>query len=246
MAIQGADFYGHGDVCDRHTERRQRSRSANESLEKPVFYDLLGDVNGCRILDLGCGDGISAIELLAKGCDHYLGVDSSKKMVETAKERLAGTTAEVRHSKIEEWEFTPDSFDLTISRLALHYVPDFDLVCSGVFRTLRPRGRFVFSVVHPVVSSCDRSRQQGTSGGRQDWIVDDYFVAGPREVVFLDEKVTQFHRTIEEMFGSVTTAGFSVEKLRESRPRPENFEDKELYERRLRIPLMLFFSCGKN
>lgn len=144
---------------------------------------------------------------------------------------------------IESWEFPKKQFDLVVSRLALHYVSDINDIFRKVHITLKENGRFVFSIVHPVITSSDKSRHPGSL--RQDWIVDDYFSPGSREVVLRDEYVTQYHRTIEDLYGGLQRSGFRVEHLRESKPRQENFEDEELFQRRKRIPLFLFFSSIK-
>jgi 2-polyprenyl-3-methyl-5-hydroxy-6-metoxy-1,4-benzoquinol methylase len=38
-----------------------------EQLERQVMLDLIGDVSGKNILDVGCGDGEFAIEMARKG-----------------------------------------------------------------------------------------------------------------------------------------------------------------------------------
>ena len=52
-------------------KRRYRETSPNESLEKPAFFQLVGDVKGKKILDLGCGDAKFGKELLEKDCHSY-------------------------------------------------------------------------------------------------------------------------------------------------------------------------------
>jgi SAM-dependent methyltransferase len=173
-----------------------------------------------------------------------MGIEASHNMVALAQSNLHGTLGRVVHSKIEEWSYPAESFDLVISRLALHYVPNLDETFKNVNNTLRQAGKFVFSIVHPVITSCDRSREGG--GIRQDWIVDDYFTTGPRKVRFMGKFVEQFHRTIEDIYKPLQDAGFQIEQLRESRPQPEHFADESLYERRKRIPLFLFLSGRKR
>lgn len=90
-----------------------------------------------------------------------------------------------------------------------------------------------------VITSCNKSRADG--GQRQDWIVDDYFIPGPRSVYLFRQHITQYHRTIEDLFTALQQAGFTVEALRESRPQRAHFADETLYERRNRIPLFLIF-----
>jgi SAM-dependent methyltransferase len=95
-----------------------------------------------------------------------------------AQRTLAGSAGQVIHRTIEAWDYPEAVFDLVVSRLVLHYIEDFAAVCAHVYQTLTHNGRFIFSVAHPVVTSCERSWQ--LSGVRQDWIVDSYFVPGPR------------------------------------------------------------------
>ena len=92
--------------------------------------------------------------------------------------------------------------------MALHYVEDIRAVCAQVFQTLVPGGRFVFSVEHPVITSCDRAWQSG--GPRQHWIVDGYFETGPRVTSWMGGRVVKYHRTIEDYFGALAGAGFRV------------------------------------
>lgn len=240
----GATYFNDDRRFTDYAEHRHRPNSPNETLERPVIVELVGDVTALDILDLGCGDGLYGRELLAAGCRSYTGLESAQSMVAVARGAVSGATAEIVHNKIEEWPFPNEQFDLVVSRLALHYVADLATTFHQVYKTLRRGGRFVFSMVHPVITSSDKSR--GGGGQRLDWIVDDYFVPGPRSVYFMGDQVEQYHRTIEEIFGAMQQAGFVVEQLRESCPQPQHFTDEELLERRRRIPLFLFLAGRRS
>jgi SAM-dependent methyltransferase len=127
--------------------------------------------------------------------------------------------------------------------MALHYVEDIEAAFQRVLRTLVPGGRFVFSVEHPVLTSCDRGRPPDSK--RQDWIVDDYHVSGRRVTTWMGKEVVKYHHTVAEFFGALTGAGFLVEGLREGRPRRERFVREETYLRRLRIPIFLVMAARK-
>jgi SAM-dependent methyltransferase len=111
-------------------------------------------------------------------------------------------------------DLSPPTFDGVLSRLALHYIADVDDVFQQVFQTLRPAGRFVFSVEHPVLTSSDRAWQAG--GLRQEWIVDHYFDVGRWVTQWLGAPVVKYQRTVEAYVLGLQTAGFAVECLRES------------------------------
>lgn len=241
MGKNGPEFYDDEEVFATYASRRARIDGPNESLEKPIFNELMGDLTGLRILDLGCGNAAFGLEALQQGCQSYLGIDGSHKMMQAAKEKLAGTPGKAVRATIETWNYPPKQFDLVTSRLALHYVQEIEPVFARIYQALVEGGRFIFSIEHPVITSCDRAWQQ-TDGVRQDWIVDNYFETGTRITKWMGGDVIKYHRTIEDYFVALRSAGFLVDALRESRPQEARFRDIATYERRKRIPLMLFFS----
>lgn len=237
------DFYEDDKVLQEYLEFRNSLESPNESMEKPAFLELLGDVQNKMILDLGCGDAKFGVELFEKGCASYLGIEPSTKMLEFAKRNLSNTKGNVEQTTIEAWSYPAERFDLVISRLALHYVENLDEAFRNIYKTLKPNGRFVFSVMHPAMTSCDKSRENNEL--RTSWIVDDYFQQGARRVRLHNGFVTQYHRTLETTITSLQKAGFVLEQVREGCPKAENFTDETLYQRRMRIPLFLILSCRK-
>lgn len=243
MVHKGPGFYDDPVIHDEYMARRQRAESANTLLERPIFYEMLGDPRGLRVLDLGCGDAQFGRELLELGCQSYVGVDGSRKMVERATETLRGTSGEVLQGTIEEMELAPEQFDLVVSRLALHYIADLTPTFLQVHRCLSTGGRFLFSVEHPVITSCNASLE--ASARRGAWLVDDYFATGKRDVQWLDGVVEKHHRTVEDFFSLLQNNGFRVELLRESRPERERFATEEEFLRRARIPLFLFMAGRK-
>jgi SAM-dependent methyltransferase len=244
MSTRGPAFYDDDTIFATYMAHRQEPDNPPDTLEKPVLLDLVGEVAGLHILDLGCGAAVFGRTALEQGCRTYVGVEGSRNMVAMAKKTLADSVGEVIHATLEAWDYPTAAFDLVVSRLALHYIEDFAAVCTHVYQTLAPSGRFIFSVEHPVITSCAQSWQ--SVGSRQDWIVDTYFVGGPRSTTWLGGEVVRYHRTVEEYFGSLQRAGFVVEQLRESCPRPELFADEAAYEQHKRVPLFLFLAARKQ
>ncbi len=243
VVYEGSRFYDNEAVFETYVQRRQRADNPNDTLEKPVVLALLGAVEGCDLLDLGCGDAGLGHELLAQGAASYLGVDGSHRMVDQAARHLAGTAGRVEQADIRFWTYPPGAFDRVLARLVLHYIDDIDRLFDQVWRTLRSGGLFVFSVEHPVITSSDRAWQG--NGARQAWIVDDYFDSGRRVTRWMGEQVVKYHRTVEDYFGGLQTAGFVVEHLRESKPDRRWFADEATYQRRKRIPLFLCLAARK-
>ena len=240
--LPGPDFYDEEAVFATSMASRERLDNPNDTLERPILLELTGDLRGRRILDLGCGAATFGRFALSQGCHSYVGLEASRNMVAAAQQTLAATTGGVEHTPMESWTYPESTFDLVVSSLALQYVAELGTVLGLVHRTLIPGGRFVFSVEHPVITSCARGCR---TPQRQDWIGDDYFVVGPRQTSWLGGEVIRHHRTVEGYFGGMQEAGFNVDRLRESHPRRERFTDAAEYERRKRIPLFLFLAGHK-
>jgi len=219
--------------------------SANYVMEEPALLDALGDVRGLRVLDLGCGTAAIGRRLIEAGCESYLGLDASARMVDAAREELLGTSGEVRRSGIEEFSASPDSYDLVISRMALHYVEDLGTALAACHACLGASGRMVFTVVHPVVTSHDA--RPSTSERRTSWVVDDYFATGPRHQEWLGGRVVWHHRTVEQYVVGFQRAGFALTALSECAPRSDRFAgDDGEYARRRRIPLFLLLAGQRS
>ncbi|MDO8055939.1 MAG: class I SAM-dependent methyltransferase [Candidatus Hermodarchaeota archaeon] len=121
----------------------------NAYLERPAMLSLLPDVNGKHVLDAGCGPGLYAEMLLAKGA-MVTAIDVSPKMIQFAKQRV-GNRATIRHANLEEpLDFLADrSVDLVFSSLVLDYVDDWESLFGEFARILVDGGFFLFSTEHP-------------------------------------------------------------------------------------------------
>lgn len=117
-------------------KRYQADAGYVAELGKPVL-DLLDPKPGERVLDLGCGDGVLTLEIARLGCD-VVGIDASAEMVEAA--RLSGVEARLGDGSALSFV---GEFDAVFTNAALHWIRPPEAVISGVWRSLRPGGRFV-------------------------------------------------------------------------------------------------------
>ena len=244
MEFRGASVYDEGEFYESYMKRRSRPESPNNIIEKPILLEMVGNVSGKRVLDLGCGDAEIGVEVLKLGGASYVGVEGAKNMALAAAKNLEGTSGQIILSSMEAWQPRPRQYDLVLSRFALHYLADLSSVFTKVHNSLVPGGKFIFSVQHPVLTSSTKSAEG--SGKRTDWVVDDYFNQGERTEPWIGKKVIKYHRTTEEYFQLLLQTGFRVDDLREGTPREENFSSREEYERRMRIPLVLMISGTKQ
>lgn len=103
----------------------------------PPVLALLAPKAGERILDLGCGTGVWAEEMVRRGCE-VVGVDTNPRAVEAAKAR----GVDARLINAEALPFS-DEFDAVFSNASLHWMRHPGRVIACVARALKSGGRFV-------------------------------------------------------------------------------------------------------
>ena len=93
--------------------------------EWETLETLLPDFAGRRVLDLGCGYGWHCIYAAEHGAASVTGVDLSEKMLAVAREKTRLPQVTYLRGDMAEIAFPPDSFDVVLSSLAIHYLPSF-------------------------------------------------------------------------------------------------------------------------
>lgn len=120
-------------------------------LEIPTVLDLLGDLDGLRILDFGCGTGMYSRWMKQRGARQVVGYDLSEGMLAYARRRNEREPLGLAFTS----ELPPDfdgSFDLVLAVYVLPYATSWDellALCRDMARLLRPDGRLVTLPIHP-------------------------------------------------------------------------------------------------
>ena len=207
-----------------------KSRAISDYTELPAVLSLAGDVRNLCVLDAGCGPGRHAKELIGRGA-RLIGIDISEEMVALARKRCGGR-GEFLRADFESAEFAPASFDLITASLCLMYSKEVRPVFDNFSRWLKPEGRLVFSLYHPVrffvkIPDFDFSKS------RKVWI----------HLEGCDVTVFNYYHPLPKYFDALAESGFEVMRLIEptlSRRRkgwPEDF---------YRVPRSLVIAARKR
>lgn len=208
---------------------------------------LLPAFSGKRVLDIGCGFGWHCIYAAQHGALRVLGTDISEKMLTVAREKTTFPNVEYKRIAMEDIDFAPDSFDVVISSLAFHYTPNFEDICRRISNSLAPDGDFVFSVEHPIFTAFGtQDWAYDADGNRTHWPVDNYFMEGKRNAVFLGEEVTKYHKTLTTYLGTLLQTGFAIINIIEPQPAAHLLDTVEGMRDELRRPMMLLVSAKKT
>jgi ubiquinone/menaquinone biosynthesis C-methylase UbiE len=183
----------------------------NAYYERPAMLELAGDVDGHRVLDAGCGAGLLAAALRAKGAK-VTGFDASPAMVDLAKNRLGEDAAVHVADLAEPLPFDDAEFDDVIASLVLHYLRDWTAPLAEMRRVLKPGGRLLLSVNHP--ASFKLANLDADYFAVTEWS-DEYTFNGETAVL------TYWHRPLHAMTTAFTDAGFRISAISEPPPAPD-------------------------
>ncbi|MDD9205892.1 class I SAM-dependent methyltransferase, partial [Georgenia sp. 10Sc9-8] len=113
---------------------------------------LLGDLTAARVLEVGCGAAQCSRWLVGHGVE-VVATDAAPGMLAQAArlDDATGITVPVLVADARRLPLADAAFDVAFTAFgALPFVPDAVAVHREVARVLRPGGRWVFSVSHPV------------------------------------------------------------------------------------------------
>ena len=103
------------------------------------FADLAGVRPGQQVLDVGCGPGALAAELVSRvGADAVSAVEPSASFAAATRERLPGV--DVRLSPAEQLPFPDGAFDAAMAQLVVHFMADPVTGLREMGRVTRPGG----------------------------------------------------------------------------------------------------------
>ena len=112
-------------------------------LELKTLFDLIGSSQGTKMLDVGIGTGIFALEFAKRGVE-VSGIDPSEKMIEIAVKR--GLNA--RLGSGEDIPFGDDLFDVVLSMTSMEFSSDPDKFISEMARVAKPSGIIIVAVLN--------------------------------------------------------------------------------------------------
>ncbi len=147
------------DGYDRWAKVYDDDQNPLQGLEGPLVQQACGNVQGLRVLDMGCGTGRHALWLAQAGA-RVTGIDFSEAMLVKAHEKTTDYSIElIAHDLHQRLPFAAGEFDLVVSGLVLEHIADLAHYFSEVARVLDNPARAVISAMHPAMFLRDSQAQ---------------------------------------------------------------------------------------
>jgi 2-polyprenyl-3-methyl-5-hydroxy-6-metoxy-1,4-benzoquinol methylase len=185
-----------------------------------AVLDLLGNVAGARVLDLGCGEGYLS-RILARGGAQVQGIDGSREMIRLAEKQWAGAKGNFIVGDIRDrLPYGEGSFTHVICNMVLMDLEDIDVVFREANRVLEDKGLLVASVVHPCFFLATVEWQESDSGS--PCFMPTHRYVEPRRVnktlaeIEPQVDVVHYHRPIQDYVNSILRAELRLVTLRET------------------------------
>ena len=198
-------------------------------LIRPAAERLLGEVAGCRVLDVACGNGSVARRLTELGA-RVTAIDIARGMLEHARRRGTAEAASIDYRECDATDtdallaLGEGAFDAVVCNMALMDMSQIAPLASAIPRLLAAGGRFVFSITHPCfnrlgirfVSEFEHTAGQAVS--RQGIFISHYLTPASGEGVAIDGQPVNhlyFDRPLSLLLGPFLEAGLALDGLEE-------------------------------
>jgi len=196
------------DLAPDYERARSREDSLDRLVEWPAQRDLLGDVMGLSLLDLGCGNGGKLAELMIEGgATTAVGIDVSGNFLSAPPPGL-----ELIQGDLNECDSLPGlagrTFDRILFLQSFGYAKDSVRTLRAARTMLADDGFILLTRTQPIRYAVERAEQSGTSLG------EEYFSTAPYtyHTGWNDEiALTKRTYTISDLINVFNAAGLWIE-----------------------------------
>jgi ubiquinone/menaquinone biosynthesis C-methylase UbiE len=215
-------------------------------IQLPAILNLLGNLHGKSLIDIGCGPGNYSVEFAKRGAN-VLSIDLSQKMLDNARNnaKMADVNLTLQKADAHSIPCQDNSFDIAVIILAILN----EKIIKEAARALKPGGLILISDTHPTLEAKGRWKSNKIGTPR---IIEDYFSREKKkwqikygiEHTIILEYYTQ---TIEQGVNMIADAGFRILRIVEPKPGKDlQKSDPVHYDKCSRIPSFIIYLTQKH
>ncbi len=216
---------------------------AHKYLLIPNLLRVLPDVNGKRVIDLGCGTGIISSLLVKKGAE-VTGIDISKNMIKIAKTRVKGARFLV--GDIENMDLPSGYFDIGVCVLTMDYISDMKRVLREINRVLKKSGTLILIVRNPFVSSTKPIDSRHKHVRKFYYYFKEYKIRYAWDEFHNNLVDYEIHRPMENFTKQFVSNGFIISYYFDLKPINQKNKNRKWIDYNLRVPKFSGFKLVKS
>lgn len=214
---------------------------ADPEYEEQILPLVAGWLSGYdRVCDLGCGEGQVARRLAAGGASLVVGIEPSGAQVEVAHQRGGGPV--YLRAGASSVPLADDSVDAVVVCLVFEHIDDITVPLAEVARILRPGGRFMLLLNHPLLQTPDSGWVDDhlVDPPEQYWQVGNYLApAAVVEEVAKGVYIRFVHRPLSHYVNAAAACGLVLEAMEEPAPPPGFLAAAPAYPDAAHIPRLM-------
>ncbi len=197
------------------------------------------------VLDVGTGEGqVARLAASVPGVARVVGVDFARAQLDVATQRAGGPA--YARAMAGALPFPSESFDAVIACLVFEHIDDADGAIAEVGRVLRPGGRFLYFLNHPLLQAPGSGWIDDHILEEQYWRIGPYLVEDTTlEEVEKDVFLPFVHRPLSRYVNALADAGLVIRRMEEPPPPPGFLARAQEYRDAATIPRLLFLRVEK-
>ncbi|MBC3211422.1 MULTISPECIES: class I SAM-dependent methyltransferase [Serratia] len=239
------NIYDNQTFFDGYAQLSRSVQGLDGAPEWSTIRSILPDLQGKKVVDLGCGYGWFCRSAREQGAAQVLGMDLSEKMLGKAKEMTKDPAIEYRQQDLEALQLPAASFDLVYSSLTLHYIEDLGKLFATVYQALVNGGEFIFTAEHPIYTAPKHQGWLVDEAGQKSWPINGYQQEGQRISNWLAEGVIKQHRMLGTYINLLVQQGFTIRYLNEWGPSVQQIADNPALDEEKERPMIFILAVQK-
>jgi ubiquinone/menaquinone biosynthesis C-methylase UbiE len=234
-----------------------------EYLNGPALKRIIGNVEGKKVLDVGCGEGYFS-RFFAKAGAEIVGIDLSEALIKAAKEEEERHPLGVKYFAADAADLSvlgSEVFDIVYCHFVLEDMPDYEGAIAEISRVLKTGGRFVVVMEHPCFSTWSLGKKMiggwetcVREDGSKEYLyyrIEDYFRRHSYAYEWKHDRLpfsfmtTGFHRTLSDYVNALTKHRLVITRLDEPKPLRKGVSVHPPMKKHYRIPQSLIIEATK-
>lgn len=239
------NIYDNQKFFDSYAQLNRSVNGLEGAPEWPSVLKQLPELEGRKVVDLGCGYGWFCRSARQLGASEILGVDVSEKMLHRAKELTDDDAITYCRQDLEQLQLQTLSYDLAYSSLTLHYITNLSALFANVYQSLVIGGQLIFTAEHPIYTAAKCPDWFTDPEGQKSWLVSNYQQEGKRVTNWLAEGVIKQHRMLGTYINLLVKQGFTINYLEEWGPTTQQIVDNPVLDEEKERPMIFLLAAKK-